>query len=410
MNKTKIFIISTLILFLGIGLTAWLTMSKNTTNSNDNSTTVATFDASDEKTEYTSVSNNINLSDYANGSVIKIESAGEYTLTGELSDGQIVVNVDNEDKVQLYLNNAQITNNSGSAILVENAKKVIITLNDGTDNYLTDGSAYSNLDDDGNPNATIFSHDDLTINGAGSLTVTANYANAIESRDDLKITGGNITVNAINTGIFGNNSFEMKEANITVTAEVDAIHSDGDIIIESGSLTLNSGDDGIHADGTLTVNDGTITVEQSYEGLEATDVVINGGNINITSNEDGINGAGGNNTDTTQDRFRNTTGSITITGGDIFITPALTGNGDGVDSNGTLTITGGDLVVKMPSTYRDYSSIDYETTFSLTGGQVRILNTDGSYTQVTEDNVSSVAGMGGGMPGMGGGANGGPRR
>jgi len=394
MKKNKIIIFTILILFFGIAIASWLTLSKSSTGSNSTSTAVATFDSSDEKTEYTTASSEINLSDYESGSVVKIDSAGDYILTGELSDGQVVVNVGDDDKVQLYLNNVTITNNSGSAILVENAKKVIITLNEGTNNHLTDG---------GESDATIFSHDDLTINGDGYLTVNSNYANAIESRDDLKITGGNITITAVNTGLFGNNSFETKDATINIVAQADAIHSDGNIIIESGTLTLSAGDDGVHADGALTINDGTITVEQSYEGLEATDVIINGGTINVTSTEDGINGAGGNDTATTQDRFMNTTGSITINGGEIFITPATSGNGDGVDSNGTLTITGGDLVVKVPATYRDYSSMDYETSFSMTGGQVRLLNTDGSYTEVTEDNVSSVAGMGGGMPGMGGG-------
>ena len=89
--------------------------------------------------------------------------------------------------------------------------------------------------------------------------------------------------------------------------------------------------------------------------------------------------------------------SITINGGTITIAAAGSSNGDGLDSNGTITISGGDIVIKMPSTYRDYSNIDYNTTFSLTGGNVRILETNGTYTVVTENNVSR--GPGGGRPG-----------
>ena len=143
----------------------------------------ATFDESDEKTEYTALSNTINLSDYAH-SVVNINAAGEYVLSGTLTDGQIVVDVGDDEKVQLYLDNAEITNHSGSAILVQNAEKVVITLVAGTVNTIADGTNYTDLDASGEPDAAIFSHDDLTINGDGSLTVQANYADGIASRDE----------------------------------------------------------------------------------------------------------------------------------------------------------------------------------------------------------------------------------
>ena len=78
---------------------------------------------------------------------------------------------------------------------------------------------------------------------------------------------------------------------------------------------------------------------------------------------------------------------------------AACGAGDGLDANGALTITGGDIVIILPSSYWDYSSLDCGT-FSLTGGQVRALNPDGTYTELT-----SPDGMmgGGGRPGGGGG-------
>ncbi len=254
-----------------------------------------------------------------------ISAAGEYTLTGTLSDGRIVVNGGDEDEITLYLNNANITNSSGSAIYVENAAEVIITLVDGTVNSVTDGSTYANLDEDGEPDAAVFSHDDLTINGNGTLTVQANYSEGIESRDDLKISGGNITISAVGIGLFGNNSVEIEAAVMAITAGGDTIHSDGDVLVESGALTLNSGDDGIHADATVTVNGGTINILQSYEGFEGTNVVINGGTIDIIASDDGINGAGGNDSSGnasvgSQDNFSSSSASITITGGTITIT------------------------------------------------------------------------------------------
>jgi hypothetical protein len=392
-------------------------VSSSNTTSAEGSVAVA-YTETDESTGETAEVIKINLSDYAANSVVTIDTAGEYELSGTLT-GQILVNVGDADKVKLVLNNAQITNNSGSAILVQNAEKVIITLNDGTQNSVTDGASYTGLDESGDPNAAIFSHDDLTINGNGSLTVTAKYADAIQSRDDLKISGGNISITAVDDGLFGNNSFEMKDATITVTAGGDTIHSDGDILIESGTLTLNSGDDGIHADGTITVNDGTINVQTCYEGLEASNIIVNGGVIDILSNDDGINAAGGNDgsggnpaggNGFAQDTFTGGQYAIAINGGTITIAAGLTGAGDGLDSNGTITVTGGDTVIKTPASFRDYTDIDSNSGFTMSGGSVRILNVDGTYTEVTNDYVEAnpMGGPGGGIPGGGGGGHGGP--
>ena len=366
----------------------------------DQEATKGEADESDENVPYMAQGSEINLSDYAVNSVVTINAAGEYVLSGTLSNGQVVVNVGDQEEVQLYLNNVEITNDRGSAILIQNAEKVVMTLVESTNNIITDGTNYSVLDESGEPDAAIFAHDDLTINGSGSLTVVANYSEGIESRDDLKIIGGNISVIAVGIGIFGNNSFEMESALLDVAAGGDAIHSDGDILIASGVMTLTSGDDGIHADDTIIINGGTIDIQQSYEGIEATDVVINGGTIDIVASDDGINGAGGNDGSGNagvgpQDNFSGSQCSITIAGGTIMITAATSGNGDGLDANGTITITGGELVIKEPSSYRDYSTIDFNTTFSLTGGSVSSLNAHGVYTEVTESNVSGGRGKGG---------------
>ena len=130
--------------------------------------------------EISAESSTINLSDYGDNGVVSINAAGEYVLSGTLANGQVVINVGNEDTVQLYLNNASITNNSGSAIYVQNAGEVVVTLVDGTVNTVTDGASYTGLDENGEPDATIFSHDDLTINGSGSLAVQIGRASCRE--------------------------------------------------------------------------------------------------------------------------------------------------------------------------------------------------------------------------------------
>ena len=132
------------------------------------------------------------------GSTITITAAGTYVVTGTLTDGQIVVESADDGIVHLVLNGADITCSDNPAIYVKSADKTVVTLADGTENSLTDGASYAVAETDTDaPSATLFSKDDLTINGLGSLQVTANYNDGITSNDDLKIVSGTITVEAV---------------------------------------------------------------------------------------------------------------------------------------------------------------------------------------------------------------------
>ena len=118
------------------------------------------------------------------GSTVTLSASGTYVVDGELSNGSIVVQAGDDDKVQLVLAGASIDNESGPAICVENADKCFITLAEGAQNSLSDGASYALSGDDDNRDATVFSRDDLTINGAGSLSVSGNYKHAICSNDN----------------------------------------------------------------------------------------------------------------------------------------------------------------------------------------------------------------------------------
>ncbi len=145
------------------------------------------------------------------------------------------------------------------------------------------------------------------------------------------------------------------------------MHSYCDLTISGGVMILQAGDDGIHADNMLLVTDGEITVTESYEGLEGTEVYIEGGYIDITSSDDGINAAGG--ADNSgfggfRDSFSSSTSStIVISGGVIYVNAS----GDGIDSNGTLYITGGETYVSGPTDSMN-GAIDFETEGTITGG------------------------------------------
>ena len=127
------------------------------------------------------------------GNTITISESGTYTVSGEIQDGQIVVNGYDSDKIKIVLKGATIKNSKSSAIYVENADKTIISLDEGTNNYIEDGVNYSENDSESNePDAAIFSKDDLIISGSGKLEVKGNYKNGVTCKDDLIINSGNI--------------------------------------------------------------------------------------------------------------------------------------------------------------------------------------------------------------------------
>lgn len=210
----------------------------------------------------------------SDGSVVTITEEGVYSFSGSLNNGQIIVNAENA-KVQLVLDNASITCNNSAPIYVMNAKKTFITLSDGSQNSVTDGESYIELDESGEPDAAIFSKDSLTINGNGSLDVTANYADGIHSKDDIVITGGNISVTAAANGIKGKDYVAAAGGNITVNSGKDGIKS------------TNTTDTSL---GFIYIEDGVFNVTSSEDGFQAeTDFIAKGGDFNIISGGGSVN-------------------------------------------------------------------------------------------------------------------------
>ena len=152
------------------------------------------------------------------GCIATIASAGSYRLSGTLNDGQIIVNSEAEAPIHLILDGVNISNSSSTAINIEAADKVIIILAEGSDNTLTDASdyVYPSADVD-EPNAALFSKDDLTIYGSGELTVNGNFNDAIGSKDGLVIRDANITVNALDDGIRGKDYLVIADSTLSVT-------------------------------------------------------------------------------------------------------------------------------------------------------------------------------------------------
>ena len=156
------------------------------------------------------------------GNVV-ISEAGRYVFSGSLEDGSIIVDAHDSSKVWILLDGVEISCSDDACIQVDQADKVFLTLAQDSQNILKSGAEYSDTALSDGTDGAIFAHDDLTINGSGSLEVTAQYRHGVSANDDLVITGGNITITAAEDAIHANDSIRIKEAAITVTAGDDGL-------------------------------------------------------------------------------------------------------------------------------------------------------------------------------------------
>lgn len=252
-----------------------------TTNNKNTDTTIASSitaqdtnvthadDADNYKTEITgefSITSTDGSTITQNDSIYTITQAGEYTVTGLLSEGQIVVNADDNAEITIVLNGTSITCSNGSPIYIKNADNVKIKSEENTYNCIVDARTEADDNSDNssseNGNAAIYAACDLKLVGKGALSVTGNYNNGIQSKDDISIKNVTIKVNAVNNAIKGND----------------------EVAIESGEIIAISR----KGDGIKTSN-----ISLSSKGKQKGNVIISGGNIDIYAACDGIDAAYG---------------------------------------------------------------------------------------------------------------------
>ena len=227
----------------------------------DESETDGTKADKSETDETKAASSSVSIS----GNIITISEEGTYVLSGALSEGQIVVDADSA-KVQLVLDNADITCASSAAIYVKNADKTFITLAEGSENILMNTAEYEAIDDN-NIDAVIFSKDDLTLNGKGTLTINSEYGHGIVSKDDLKLVSGTCNITAKNHALSGKDSVRIAAGTYNLTSGKDGIHSEnadddekGFVYIASGDFTIESTGDGIDASYMVQIDDGDFEI------------------------------------------------------------------------------------------------------------------------------------------------------
>ncbi|ETI89348.1 MAG: Cellulosome enzyme, dockerin type I [Clostridium butyricum DORA_1] len=328
--------------------------------------------------------------------IVKITKGGTYSISGTLSEGQIVIEATKLDKVYIVLNGVNITNSKGAAIYIKEADKAVIAMEDNTDNYLTDGKTYAFEDENKDePNGTIFSKTDLVFIGNGSLTVNGNYDRGIVGKDDLQIENGNITVNSVGDGIRGRDSIVVTGGDIVINSGGDGMQSNngentekGYVLIEGGNINITSNEDGIQGENNVYVRNGEIKINSgggsdnndshknqgpgenmgrnqeisntsselleesaSSKGIKAnTGIIIEGGILNINSCDDSLH----------------TNDSLIIDGG----TLEIQSGDDGIHSDNTLEINGGNINVS-----KSYEGIESES-ITINNGEIYVASSD----------------------------------
>ncbi|MGI5960012.1 MAG: carbohydrate-binding domain-containing protein [Massiliimalia sp.] len=437
------------------------------------------------------------------GTTATITEEGTYILSGTLTNGMIIIDAEDTDKIQLVLDNAEITSTTSAAIYVKEADKVFVTTAPESNNLVANGGEYLAIDDN-NIDAAIFSKSDITLNGSGTLTISAAAGHGVVSKDDLALTSGTYTITSAEHGLSGKDSVRISggtfqivsgkdgihaentddtslgfvylcggtfditsegdglsagaylqiedgtfaittgsgsasvsmssstanvnphgmpetestttedtdtvsqkglksDGNITIsngtfsldTAD-DSIHAGGDILIAQGKFDLRSGDDAVHSDKAVTIQNGSFTIPYCYEGIEGLSVTVENGTFDITSQDDGINAAGGADSSgfggaqPQQEQFSSNSDSFIVINGGTF---SIISTGDCIDSNGDLTINGGTL--NLTCNNSGNTALDTDGTYTNNGGDVT--TNDGS-----ENNPGGMGGQKGGGHARGG--------
>ena len=290
-----------------------------------------------------------------------ITEEGIYIISGSASNFTVKVEADSNAKVQLVLDNLSVTNESSPVIYVVSADKCFVTTN-GNESTLSVTGKFS-ADGSTNTDAVIFSKDDLVLNGTGTLTINSSQGNGISAKDDLKITGGTYKITSADDSIEVKDSVSICGGTIEINSSKDGIQckntddeSKGSVLIAGGTINITATNDAIQAATVCQIDGGTFNLTGA-EGIEATYVQINNGELTISASDDGINAGQKTNYSTPTVEFNGGTTKITMGQGDT----------DAVDSNGDIYVNGGTIDITAT-----VSSFDYDGNAEYKGGTIII--------------------------------------
>ena len=203
----------------------------------------------------------------ANGSIVTISGEGDYLISGELENGRVIIDSGKKKNIRVILNGAKITCKDNSPFYIKKANKAIITLAKDSENVLSDGESYNNNGDDANVDGALFSRSDLTLNGAGKLTVNGNYKHGIVCKDNLVVASGEYKITSKSGGIYGKDSVRICDGIFEINGDSNGIKATNADENEKGYIYLKNGD---------------FNIVSQTDGIEAVDCIkIDGGSFNI---------------------------------------------------------------------------------------------------------------------------------
>lgn len=367
------------------------------------------------------------------GSTVTITDEGTYILSGTLQDGTLVVDAEKTDKIQLVFNGVTMASADFAPVYIRQADKVFITLAAGTDNTLSNGGTFA-AKDENNVDAVIFSKEDLTLNGSGTLTVTSPAGHGIVSRDSLRCTSGSYEITCASHALAGKDEICIANAVFTLAAGKDGLHAEnaedaslGWVYIQSGTFSISAEGDGISAAAYVQIEGGSFDItcgggsanaaQHTSEGWgmmggmrggkgggftggsssgasgETEDSTsmksIKGGTIEITESYEGLEGqyveiSGGDISLVASDDGLNASGGADasgVTGG----RDGMFGGGMSASSGGKITISGGTVQI---TAYGD--GIDANGSIEITGGYTIVCGPNQGDTSTLDYDTSAV--------------------
>lgn len=351
------------------------------------------------------------------GGTVTILDEGTYILSGTLDDGQIIVDAGKDDKTQLVLDGVSIRSATGAPIYVRQADKVFVTLAEGSENTLSNGGSFIAIDDN-NIDAVVFSKDDITFNGAGSLEIDSPAGHGIVGKDSLTITGGSYRITAASHGLDGKDDLAVADGTFIITAGKDGVHAEHDedlslgcLYIRGGNFDITAEGDGLSASAAVQIDDGTFRI------------VSGGGSENAPKKASGFGGFGGGmrpgaaadpaaqtaeSADSTSGKGIKGAAGLFINGGTFTVDAAddavhsntdasiqggvfaiATGD-DGFHADQTLTVTAGS--VDISACYEGLEALHIE----ISGGDIRAKASDDGLNAAGGMDASGFGGFGGG--------------
>lgn len=336
------------------------------------------------------------------GTVVSIIEPGTYRISGTLPDGDLRVDTpyDSQAVTRVILDNVHITSHFGAALNIghNTQNDVIVYLVEDSINYLSEDSTTPAVYND--QRATLYANGNLAITGLGTLVVTANTEDAIVTTQGLLIRGdGTIQTKSPGDGIcskhielLGENApkstnfIAITGGSLIIGAGSDGLCTEADDISGTGyiairdvqrdpylhtTIDITASSDGIDAINDFVIDGGQVTIRAAGEGIEASNINISGGTIDITADEDALNAttpqpAGYQGNDWSRENQPGA--ALTVTGGKLH---AVAGT-DGFDSNGSIMVTGGTSILEAATGSGGEGGIDANGSVNLTGGTMLI--------------------------------------